>query len=496
MEFEFFDKRSEKSYNIFLKNDKFGNFKNYFQSLNKQENIYNTNRMPDNNCLTFVAFQAVEIYNTFNKDEVKNNLYRFAKIAAKNDKNKLLQLRKKADEIIEKMISNKYIRSSNLMHDFSLEINQKFIKYIKIFFDTIGSGLYKIGYNIYLQDEFYYKYWLLMVNNFPNLLQIKKIPFINRGKIIFHNGDSLKSKHIIEFTNMAKKEINKIVKKLAPGIFTNLYENIPIIMVIDIDKINYRYKYSQFLFQVKNMPEDETTSFNELLRNDNTNDHTDFYYNRISYDIYIPSKINNYLKPVIFSKHIRKPEINVPTTLLFWLEIITQLYKIQSNQIDSIQNGYIYKTIKNNFLGLSKSRNKLYQTDALLKLLEGSYEIEKKSFEEPYNENYMHYYLNDSDEFKIEYFTNSIDSIKWAKKKLKKALPVVSEIYDKKNQDNNNKSNIFFQIIAIILTIFIVIQTVYQCALPKENENKDDKNMKNENFYEGDMNICSIEKDK
>jgi len=450
MEFVFFDKKSEKYCNTILKNDKTGNYEKYFQTIKEKEYFYNTNRIPDNNYLSLVAYHAVEIYSTFNKNEVRDNLYRFAKMAAKADKNKLAYLKKKADEIVEKMISNKFIRSSNVMHNFDFEINQQIIKHIVISFETIGSGLYKIGYNIYLQDELYYKYWLLMVNNYPNLVQIKKLPFINNGQIIFHNGDELKSKHIIEFNNMVKNEINKLIKTIAPGIFIKLYKNIPIIMIISIDKINYRYKYGQLVFQANNMHEHERTSFNELLRNDNTNDYNDFYYNRLSFDTYIPSKINNYLKPVIFSKHIRKGEIYAPTALPFWLEIMTQLYKIQSNQIDSIQNNYIYKTIKNNFIGLSKSRKKLYQTDALLRLLEDSYEIERNSFEKLYNENCKYYYLNDSDEYKIDYFTSSLSSIESTKEKIKKMLPVIKEIYDKKNQDSNNESNIFFQIIALI----------------------------------------------
>jgi hypothetical protein len=177
------------------------------------------------------------------------------------------------------------------------------------------------------------------------------------------------------------------------------------------------------------------------------------------------------------------------------LEIITQLYRIQLNQIDNIQNNYIYRTIKKRFFGFSNARKKLYQTDALLKLLENSYEIEKKSFENPYSDN-LTYFLNDSEEHKIEYFSSSIYSIERTKKKLKKISPIINEIYDRKNQDSNNKSNIFFQLIAIILTIFIILQTVYQCSIPKNSEENNGKDLHPNNNIEYDNSICSISRRK
>ena len=491
MEFEFYDERSKRIFDKILKKDKYKNFRDHLQSIKAKEYFFNTNRIPDNNYLSLAAFKAVEIYNTFNKREVKNNFYKFAKMSARNDKKKFILLKSKADEIIDNMVSNKYIRSSNIMLDFDFEINQKIIKHVKILFEGIGSGLYKIDYNIYLQDEFYYKYWLLMTNNYPNLFQIKSLFILSKAKIIFHSGDKLKSEQIIKFIRLVNQEINKLIRKIAPGIFINLYKNIPVVMIIDVDKIVYCYKIGKDLFEIENMREGERTSFNEMLRNDNTKNYSDFYYNRDCFDTYIPSKINNYLEPVIFSKHIRRPGVTAPTSLLFWLEIITQLYRIQLNQIDNIQNNYIYRTIKKSFIGFSKARSKLYQTDALLKLLEDSYEIEKKSFEEPYSDKFK-YYLNNSDEYNVEYFKGSISSIERTKKKVNKMFPLIKEIYDRKNQDSNNKSNIYFQIIAIILTVLIILQTVFQCSTPRNSEKKDERNLNPNNKIEFDNSICSL----
>ena len=478
MEFEFYNKRSERLYKYFYEKDT--EFKQYFDSLKLKKYFYSTNKIQDNNYISLITFQAVEIYSSFNKKEIKNNFYRFAKLAAYHDKQKYTHLKKTADKIIANMVSKKYTRISDIMQDFDFEINQKVIKKISVVLDVIGSGLYKIGYNIYLQDNYNYKYWLLMVNNYPNLLEIKNIPLINKNKITFHKGDYLKTTHIVNYKKTIKREINKFIKNVAPGVFTKLYKNIPIVIVINYEEQKYFTRIKNMLFEDNNLPEGENTSFKEILRNDSINDYHEFYYNRNCFDTYIPSKINNILKPIIFSKHIRKPKVHAPTNLLFWLEILTQLYKIQLNQIDDIQNNYIYNTIKNRFFGLSNARKNLYRTDALLRLLEGSYEIEKNNFEEPYSESFK-YYLNDSDEFNEEYFAKSLVSINISKNKIRNIFPKISEIYDKKNQDNNNKSNVFFQIIAIILTIFIIAQTIYQCELPRKDEDRNDRNINPKN---------------
>jgi hypothetical protein len=478
MEFEYFNKRSKRLFDIYI--NKNGNFKRYFDELDGREYFYNTNKIPDNNYFNLSAFQAIEIYNKYNKKEIKKNFYKFSKLSSKNNKQKYKKLISQVDKIIDEMASNKYVRSSNTMLDFEFEINEKIIRRIKIFLEVVGSGLYRIGYNIYLQDEYYYKFWLLMVNNYPNTLQITNIPILNHGKILVRNGDDLKVAEIIKFQKIIKSEIYKFIRKIAPGIFIKLYRIVPVIMVMDLTEIKYLNKIHGHLFEIKNTYKNTKSSFYVILRNDSLNDFNDFYYNRDCCDTYIPSKINNYLKPDIFSKHLRNPDLFTPTNLLFWLEIVVQLYKIQVNQIDIIQNKYIYNTIQNNSFGLSNARKKLYQTEALLRLLGDSYEIEKREFEKPYN-NKLKYLLNNSDELDIEYFENNVKVIEYSKAKALNLFPNLKEIYDKKKDEQNNGSNIFFQIIAIILTIFTIMQTVYQCNTNSrdETDNHNKKIIKN-----------------
>lgn len=472
MKYKFFDKKSEILYNQLLNNDKKGNFENYFKMLEKQEEFFTSNSIPDNCFLSLSAFQAIEFYLKYDKKQIKKIFGKFSKLAANNDKGKYKKLITQTNKIINEMFVNKYTISSNTMPDFEFEINQTVIKSIKVFLDVIGMGIYRIGYNIYLQDEYYYKYWQITACNSDDFLEIRKVPFINRGKIILHNGNNRKTQELIKFQKEIKDNIYSVIRNIAPGLFISLYKSIPIIMVIDIDTLSYYTNIKTFLFKFNNHENDLNNAFWEILRKDEINGFRDFYYNRTYYDTYIPSVIDDYSNPVIFSKHIRNHNAFTPTNLLFVLEILNIFYKNQLNTTNSLKNNYLFSAIKSKLFFLTQSRKELYKTDALIKLLNGSYDIEKRKFENPYNEQ-LKYYLNNSHEHEIEYFDLLTNIISSNSKNIEENMPELKDIYDKIQNDKNILSNSIFQIIGLVLAIFMALQTIQQCKASNFTENKE-----------------------
>jgi hypothetical protein len=247
MKYEFFNKKSEVLYKKLLQNDKKGMFKDYFDSINQKQSFYSSNGIPDNCLLSLSAFQVIEFYLKYDKRQIRKIFYKFSKMAANKNKNKFKKLISQSNKIINEMSIDKYTMSSNTMIDFEFEINKKIIKSIKIFLDIIGTGVYRIGYNIHLQDEYYYKYWQIATYNFPNMLEIKKIPLLNKGNIVFHDGNFMKSNVLVKLQNEIVDDIYKIIKNIAPGLFISLYKSMPIIMVLETDIITYYTTYRSFI---------------------------------------------------------------------------------------------------------------------------------------------------------------------------------------------------------------------------------------------------------
>jgi hypothetical protein len=474
MEYSFFDKRSETLYNKLIKNDKEGKFAKYFDDLKRKQGFYSSNGIPNNCFLSLCAFQAIEFYLKYDKKQMIKMFSKFAKLASRNNKAKYIKLVSETNKIVGEMIVNKYTISSNTMLDFEFEVNQNIIKSIKVFLDVIGTGVYRIGYNIYLQDEYYYKYWQIATTDFKNLLEIKKMPLINKGKIMFHDGGHRKSQELIKFQKMIKDNIYKFIKRLAPGLFISLYKSVPIIMVLEIDLISHYTKIAGSMFKVTNHEKKLNNSFWEIIRNNGLDSFHEFYYNRIYSDMYIPTVISDYNNPVIFSKHFRNPNAFTPTNLLFVLEILNIFYKSQLSISTNLKNKYLSSIIKSKITFLSPSRKRLYKTDALIKLLNDAFNIEKRNFESPYNDK-LKYYLNNSYEHEIEYFNSMINNIDYNSKIIDKYIPDLKDIYDKIQNDRNILSNTVFQIIGLILAIFMALQTIQQCTGQKQENNEKDR---------------------
>jgi hypothetical protein len=471
MEYSFFNKRSETLYNKLIKNDKDGGFARYFDDLKRKQVFYSSNGIPNNCFLSLCAFQAIEFYLKYDKKQMIKMFNKFAKLSSRNNKTKYIKLVSKANKIVDEMIANKYTISSNTMFDFEFEVNQNIIKSIKIFLDVIGTGVYRIGYNIYLQDEYYYKYWQIATMDFKNLLEIRKIPLINKGKIMFHDGDHRKSQELIKFQKIVKDNIYKFIKCLAPGLFISLYKSVPIIMVLEIDLISYYTKIAGSMFKITNHEKKLNSSFWEIIRNNGLDGFHEFYYNRTYSDMYIPTVISDYNNPVVFSKHFRNPNAFTPTNLLFVLEILNVFYKSQLNISNNLKNKYLSNTIKSKITFISSPRKLLYKTDALIKLLNDAFNVEKRQFENPYNDKHK-YYLNNSYEHEIEYFDSMINGIDYNTKVIDRYIPDLKDIYDKIQNDRNISSNTVFQIIGLILAIFMALQTIQQCTSQKQENNE------------------------
>ena len=469
--FDFYDKQTRYIYYKLFYNDKNGEFRKYISKINKDNAFYTTNRIPKNYHITLVAFQATEYYVNCDKKYLEKIFLKFVRIAAKNDKYKYYRLKNKIDEIIDKLINNRYSFSSDIMDGFELVFKNKIIDRIKIFLDTIGAGLIRIGYNVYLTDDYMYKYWLMVTNDFNNLLKIKKIPIINRGKINFDYGYNVKANEITNFQRAVQKSIYQIIKTIAPGVFIKTYKTIPTVIVLEKDEIKYLIKIKDFLLTEKE--EIQNNAFYTILRNDSVNNINDFYYNKSTQDIYVPLKINNYLNPSLHSKYFRTFGNLAPINLLFNLDITVNLYKIHYYYVEKAKNIYFENTIKGNFFWGIKINKEVDKMEALVRLVEEAYNIEKNKYLKPYNKE-LKYYTRMETEYESEYFNDYIYTIRKYKKMIKNEMPKVKNIF---NSQQNKISRIIgtsLTIVGIILTIVTIFQTYL--GYKTRNEEKKETN--------------------
>jgi hypothetical protein len=467
LHFDFYDMRTKRIYYKLLFNDKNGEFHRFLNEINKENAFYITNKIPDNYHITFVAFQATEYYINRDKRYLEKLFYGFARIVAKKNNMKYYQLKKQIDEIIDKLTNNKYIFSSNTMPDFELVFKDKIIDRIKIFLDTIGAGLFRIGYNVYLTDDFMYKYWLLVTNDFNNLLKISKVPIINSGRITFNYGYNIKATEITNFQKTIQKAICKKIKGIAPGVFIKKYNTIPTVIVLEKEKINYLIKVKNVL--LTEQEETMNNAFYTILRNDSVDNIKDFYYNKTDRDIYVPLKIDNYLSPSLHSKHFRTTGHITPTNLLFVLDITANLYKIQYYLVEKAKNVYFDKTIKGKLFWGVKINKEVDQIEALTKLIEDTYDIEKHKYLKPHSGN-LKYYVNIDTEYESEYFEDYMQIISGLKAKIENEMPKLKDIYDKQQNKIFQIIGIILSITGIIFTIMTIFQTFWEH--PTKNEEK------------------------
>jgi hypothetical protein len=472
LHFDFYDKQTRHMYYKLLYNDKNDEFHKFISQINKDNAFYKTNRIPKNYHITLVAFQATEYYVNCDKKYLERIFLRFVKIAAKNDKFKYYQLKNKIDEIIDKLINNRYSFFSDIMIGFEFVFNNKIIDRITIFFDAIGAGLIKIGYNVYLTNDYMYKYWLLVTNDFNNLLKINKNPIINRGKITFDYGYNVKATEISNFQRAVQKSIYQKIRKIAPGVFIKTYKTIPTVIVLEKNEIKYLIKIKNFLFTERE--EIQNNAFYTILRNDSVNNINDFYYNISNQDIYVPLKINNYIRPTLNSKYFRTIGSPAPINLLFNLDITANLYRIYYYFIEKAKNIYFENTIKGKlFLGL-KINKEIDKIEALVRLIEEAYNIEKNKYLKPFNKE-MKYYANMETKYESEYFDDYINVIKKYKKSIKNEMQKVKNIYNKHQNRLSKIIGIALAIITIILTIVTILQTYWGYKTKNEGKNEINK---------------------
>jgi len=475
--FDFYDKQTRHMYYKLLYNDKNGEFHSFISQINRDNAFYTTNVIPKNYRITLVAFQATEYYVNCDIKYLEKIFLRFAKIAARNDKIKYNKLKNKINEIIDKLINNRYSFSSDIMDGFELVFKNKIISRIKIFLSTIGAGLIRIGYNVYLTDDYMYKYWLMVTNDFKNLLKIKIIPIINRKIIDFDYGDNVKAAEISDFQTTVQKSIYRTIKKIAPGVFIKTYKTIPTVIVLEKDNIKNFIKIKNYL--LSEHEELMNNAFYTILRNDSVNNIKDFYYNKTNQDIYVPLKINNYQNPSFHSKYFRNTNSYASTNLLFNLDITANLYKIHYFFVEKAKNVYFENTIKGKLFWGIKTNKEIEKIEALIRLIEEAYNIEKNRYLNPYNEN-MKYYTNMETEYESEYFDDYNYIIKKYKKVIGNETQKVKNIFNKIQNRIYKILGIALTTIGIILTIVTILQAYW--------------GYKTRNDEKKEINKCYIEK--
>jgi hypothetical protein len=464
MAFSFFDKKSEKKHYSLLKKE--NHYKSFIDNFMQKRFDSEFNFIPSNNYISLLCFQSIEIYSRVDDVSIKKIFYKFAKLSSGDDKRKYSNLKKEADKVIESLINGKYIRSSHVLREFTIKLkNNNIISYFNISLDSIGPSLYRINFNFFLNDVVRYEFWLAATGNFDSLLQIRSNLFRAGYSFTNYNGNNRKSETLVKIQTDIRSEINKIIKQIAPGIFSKIYKNIPCVIIIEYDDVSILNKSSVYNIN-------DETDFSKIIINDDFKH--DVHYNDYEFgNLYVPSVHDEFKSPSIYAKHFRnRCSIITPTNELFWINVIKSLYGIQFDLIRNIKNHYVFKSIHNSNDSFKKKRKKLNQLDAIIDLVGSGYEIEKEFISRRLESKIVYYDSMQRDK-KTDYFANYIRSIDYTKEKINGLLPQLKSSYDARKDDINENVNIRFQIIAFILTIFTIFQTFYQCNQDTQKEKKE-----------------------
>jgi len=461
MSYEFYDLKTEVIHNKLLNDDQKKDYKDFVKQITEKHFLESeSNGIPKNRHLSLLCIQCIELYSRLDQKQIRQLFEKYAKYSSQTHPEKFNLLKDDTEKIIDNLINGRYSRSSNIMMNFDFTVNSPIVTNIKVSLDSIGAGFYKINYNIYLADSIRYEYWKIIVANFKTMLRITKNDFKQKYSFMTYNANYRKREALNAIQNRIKSEVNRIVKTYFSGIFIDIYQSVPMVLILESETAKYvanTYGKSAIYYDDDILYED---FFRILLNNDQK--HEQYYYDSVDGNIYIPSTYDHFDDTEVFAIHIRSSNSFSATNELFWLNTIKSLYGIQFDLMKNIKTHFIEKSIHNSYGSFKEKRKRLNQLDAIIQLLDSNYDIEKGYFSHRWDER-IKYFSNSNFDKTSDYFEDYVKTIDYYKEKTKEILPELRESYDKRKDDLNEKSNTRLQWIAIIFTLVTIFQAFTQC---------------------------------
>lgn len=478
MEIDFYDHKTKKIHEKLSSKD---NYNQFITELFKIPFDYGDNDIPENARFSLSSFTAIELYSRANKESLSRAFQNFIKLSEKR-KDKYSKLNDDAKKTVKELHEDVDYSYSSWLTDYKLIINKKHIDYIMLNLKSIGPSLVRITYTISLTDYARYKYWLLSTPNVKRELRIKtKYRYLQKNySFSRRTGNGKKVYELEKLEKCICTEIDKVIKKISPGILCTLYKQVPITMnailyfipsltITPSYVLQSTFKHSNFLQNIYNIAGKNSTP----------------YIDDENESIFLPPANKRNINDRIYMKHFIGNAKSVSVDDISWICIMHSLLHDQTILYQKIRNIYHDKGVSGKKTDFIKLRKEINAIDSVWSLINSSFQEDKRFYEsdEIKHSNYCANFGTTT----LSLITNYIKSIDDKLLKIKETLPEIKNVYNERYIDENSRVNTRLQIIAVILALFTISQTVYQCGLSDER-NKDGDSPK-QNTYQ---NICHL----
>jgi hypothetical protein len=470
--FDFQNKYTERVHMKLLKKDK-DNYEKYIHDIS-EGNFFDDgdNDINQNMTIELDCFQAIELYTRTNSRKIKKMFYGFVRLA-ENNQIKYSRLKNEADKTIKTIIEKVDHSYIGILNDFIINCNLKYISHMTMSINCVGPNLFRMVYNYYLTDFARYKYWLLSCPNVKKSLRI--IPKYRLGKTILNfiimTGNQRKRNEVGKLEHKIYAEINKHIKKLAPGILTKIYRKIPCSLVASYETNLELFVLKDYVVEI---PRKRTWFFDTLIM---AGGHKDRYIDMNYGNIFVPLNFDN-INNDIMMKQFRTNFFVSPIQNLAWINIVCYLLYNQRLLIESMKNIQYENDIYGKNMNVSIFKKKLRKIIPTLELLKSSYESEKFYYENPID-NTIKYILDLGQGNSLEYFSDYKKRIDVLTSSIEKEARNIKEMYLDNYSEINTNINKRLQWIAIVITLIALLQAFFQCSVKR-----DEKDVINERKYE------------
>jgi hypothetical protein len=200
---------------------------------------------------------------------------------------------------------------------------------------------------------------------------LKKIKRIQNPSFVVKKGNRLKQGLIKDLDDRIRSEIYTIFRRDAPGILAGNYNGIPILMA-------YRCE------SAINASESRTTEnhahrseFFRLFASAGADSH-DIYENSSTNDVYIEQKRRSGNELRILGKLISFSDTStVILEQILWINTLKEILRLQSRQLDDLQNKVIMLSIQKTRESLASQRLQLYQHASVYETFTSAHDQER-----------------------------------------------------------------------------------------------------------------------
>ena len=442
-----------------------GTYNQFIKDFFKIPFDYGNNDIPDNVTISLRGFTVTELYSRANKKVLRKSFKNFIRFSQKT-REQYSRLHDDAKKTVAELINNVDYSYSSWLTDYKLIINRKYVDSISLSLKCIGPSLVRITYNINVTDNARYKFWLLSSPNVNRELRIHTKYRLFKKNYLFsrRTGNEIKVQKLADLEERMCNEINRTIKRIAPGVLSKLYKNVPITLNCSFD-----YFPSVIITPSYVIPSvQKYTSFWQNLYNI-SGDHSVRYVDEMTDNIFITPPTKRNIKSQIYMKHFVSSIQSNSGDDLSWICIMQTLLHDQITLYYQIKNLYCEKGISGSNSDFMKIRKEINIIDSIWALIESSFHEDKDFYlsDEIHHSNYS----ADFGSTNISLINKYIESIDKQLSSIKELLPEIKNIYTERYADKNSHDNTRLQIIALIFTLFTIAQAFYQCSKDvKEND--------------------------